>query len=280
MWCKPEDVDELVQIGGLIRFSFPFSRPGGGGFKWRFENVDEQLRVIYDPVRMEERFRYFEKLCLHSLVRQTIKNFRIGVLVGEEMPAPYRTRLEALLSQLPQARIITLPVMPYWKAIRAAFDQLFDPDTPYRLSFRLDDDDAVATDFIEQVISRVPNMIALSGGLDPVALSFLQKVTLIGEGRDRRLVVSVDGHPIGIGLCVLAPNGHKTHAYSHIHSRVQMHMPALMESRYLMNLRAYHASNDSKITSPRGNIIPLSEAELKSALQTRFDLDMDKLLAL
>ena len=275
-----DDSRGLVQIAGLIRFSCPFTRPGGGGFRWRFESVEAQLEAMYAPERMEERFKYFERLCLHSLKRQTEVNFTIGVLVGEDMPSQYLTRLEALLAELPQARIIAMPVMPYWLAINQAFKQLFDQNTPYQLSFRLDDDDAVALDFIEQVNDKLPHMVALSGGLDPVALSFLQKATLIGGAEGRRIVVSVDGHPIGIGLCVLAPAGHGDHAYTYTHSQVQMHMPAIMDNRPLMNLRAYHASNDSDTTAPRGHIVTLSGPELKRALRTRFDLDIDEVLAL
>lgn len=278
-WISSDDARELVQIAGLIRFSCPFKSLKVGGFRWRFDSVEAQLEAMYTEERMELRFRYFEKLCLHTLKRQTDKNFTIGVMVGEDMPERYGQRLEGLLADLPQAKIIAMPVMSYKWAIKRAFDQLFDPDIPFRLSFRLDDDDAVAVDFIEQVSGKIPHLLAMAGAIDPIALSFLRRITLLGE-EGRRLIESVDGMPNGIGLCVLAPTGSDEHAYSHIHNQVQRYMPTLTDSRPLMNLRTYHSGNDSKVNTPRLQVIEKTDEDLKRMLYDRFDLDVDEILAL
>ena len=273
MFYKPkleEDASaSLVQIAGLVRFSYPCV----GGFQKKGVQV-------YAARRMEERFKYFEALCLHSLCAQTDKDFSIGVLIGADMPAKYRERLEKLLLKLPQAQLITLSPLPYAEAIRIAFKKLFIRGAPFHLSFRLDDDDAVATDFIANVRAKLPQLFTLSGGLDPVGLSFLKGLTLIGAKPDRQLVASVDARPLGLGLCVMVPQSRQVNALMYQHQNLHMHMPVIMDPYPLMNLRAFHLSNDSEIKLPAGHPVALGEGALRAALKKRFALDMNTVLAL
>ena len=280
MWLEDQDIDELVQIGGLIRFSCPFENSGYGGYKWRFGTLDEELATLFSEERMEERFRYFENTCLHTLKKQTAKNFTIGIMIGENMPAKYRERIENDLADFPQAKLLPMPIQPYKASIKQSFEQIFDKDTPLRLSFRLDDDDAVALDFIEEVTAKLPQMIALSGAIDPIALSFLKKFTLFGPEGAREISAKVDGNPLGLGLCVLAPAGNDVDAYTQIHFRIQMHMQTIMDMRPMMNLRSFHTSNDSEMSKKGGRDLGYNEEKIREVLKKRFDLDMDELLAL
>ncbi|MBL1436784.1 MAG: hypothetical protein COB08_011390 [Rhodobacteraceae bacterium] len=267
-----ESLSELVQIAGLVRFSYPCE----GGFQRKHASRAAQAAYLYAPARMEERFRFFEALCLHSLKAQTDKGFTVGVLIGEDMPAQYRTRLEGLLAGLPQVSLIALPYMPYAEAMQRAFTRLFNGHAPLHLSFRLDDDDAVAVDFIAEVRARLPQIFGMSGGLDPAGLSFLQGLTLIkGE-----IVPSVDARPLGLGLCVMAPAGREITALRFEHQKLHQYMPVLMDPHPLMNLRAFHGSNDSPVVLPAGRRPEMSTAEIRDVLQRRFALDMDEVLAL
>jgi len=181
MWIDPEDIDSLVQIGGLIRFSLPTI----SGFQKNPVDREEKLARLFAPARMEQRFRYFETFCLPSLKNQTDPDFTVGVLVGADMPATYRERLETLLADVPQARLIEKPLMLHKKAIAEGFDEVFDRNTPIRFSFRFDDDDALAIDYIERVREKLPQLLLMSGGLDPkpVCLTFSQGLTLLGPPR-------------------------------------------------------------------------------------------------
>lgn len=266
---KEDAAANLVQIAGLVRFSYPCH----GGFQTAPTN-------IYAQSRMQERFRYFEALCLHSLCTQSDKNFTIGVLIGADMPTRFKAKLEQLLARLPQARLIELPPLPYAEAMRLAFAQLFDGDAPYNLSFRLDDDDAMAGDFIENVRAKLPQLFALSGGLDPVGLSFLKGITLLGAKGHRRMIMSVDARPLGVGLCVMVPRSRTLNALAFRHQNIQMHMPVIKDPFPLMNLRSFHSSNDSKARRPAGYRVALDNQSLHTAIKTRFSLDMDKVLSL
>lgn len=225
---------------------------------------------------MEERFRHFEALCLHSLKAQTDKGFRVGVLIGADMPSTYQARLARLLAPLPQAVLIKLPYLPYAEAMRQAYSRLFDGPAPLHLSFRLDDDDAVAVDFIAELKVRLPQLYGMSGGLDPVGLSFLRGLTLI----DRRLVPSIDARPLGLGLCVMAPAGRKVHALSYPHEKLHQNMPVLMDPYPMMNLRSFHHSNDSEARVPAGRRPDMSRESVAAVMARRFALDMDEVLRL
>ena len=270
------NVAELVQIAGLVRFSYPCE----GGFRRQFRSRSEQLATLFSEQRMEERFKFFETLCLHGLKHQTAKDFTVGVLIGEDIPAVYRVRMEALLAGLPQARLIALPVLPYQQAIRQAFVQLFDQEKPFRMSFRLDDDDAVAVDFIEQVITKLPQLTSLSGGLDPVGLSFLKGMTLSGPPDARRLSPAVDAKPLGLGLCVMAPQSSNRNALLYAHVKMHMNMPMVTDPFPMMNLRSFHTSNDSVLRLPAGQPIGMKTSEIREVLWRRFALEMNAVLAL
>ncbi|NOR62085.1 MAG: hypothetical protein GQ535_06275 [Rhodobacteraceae bacterium] len=267
-----ESLSDLVQIAGLVRFSYPCD----GGFQRKHASRAAQLAYLYAPARMEERFRYFEALCLHSLKVQTDKGFSVGLLIGDDMPARYKARLEVLLAGLPQAALIALPYLPYAEAMQQAYARLFTSRAPLQLSFRLDDDDALAVDFIAEVRARLPQVYGMSGGLDAAGLSFLQGLTLInGE-----IVPSIDARPLGLGLCVMAPAGRQVSALRYEHQKLHQNMPVMMDPHPLMNLRAFHGSNDSPVALPAGRRPAMSGPEIRAVLQRRFALDMDKVLAL
>lgn len=267
-----ESLSDLVQIAGLVRFSYPCI----GGFQRAYASRAAQTSSLYAPARMEERFRHFEALCLHSLKAQTDKGFRVGVLIGADMPRTYQTRLAGLLAPLPQAELIKLPYLAYAEAMRQAFARLFNGPAPLHLSFRLDDDDAVAVDFIAELKARLPQLYGMSGGLDPVGLSFLQGLTRI----DGRFVCAVDARPLGLGLSMLAPAGRRVHVLSYAHQHMHQSLPMIMDPHPLMNLRSFHSSNDSPVMLPAGRRCAMSTAELREALARRFALDMDAVLAL
>jgi hypothetical protein len=74
-----ESLSVLVQVAGLVRFSYPCA----GGFQRVYASRGAQSAYLYSAARKKERFRFFETLCLHSLKAQTDKGFTVGVLIGK-----------------------------------------------------------------------------------------------------------------------------------------------------------------------------------------------------
>lgn len=271
-----EEIDALVQIGGLIRFSVPCE----GGFQKNPETRAEKLAKLYAPERMEQRFAYFEQLCLHTLKRQTDQNFTLGVLVGEDMPEVYRQRLDLLLKDFPPARVISAPIMAHRTLIERAYETVFDQKTPFRLWFRLDDDDAVATDFIETVRAKLGLLLMMSEGEAPVCLTFSQGMTVLGPAGAREVVTRYERSPASAGLAVLGPAALKPLVMMYHHMNIQMRMPTLLEPMEVMNFRSLHLSNDSRGILMPGVDVEMSDAETRAVLQDRFALDLDEIRAL
>lgn len=273
---ESEKLDETVQICGLIRFSFPTV----GGYKTNPESYEEKLAMLYAPERMEQRFEYFEKLCLHTLIRQTNQNFSLGILVGRDMPKIYRDKLDHLLKDLPQAKVIEKPIIRYRAAVRQAFEGLFDSDYPFRFTFRLDDDDAVATDYIERVRASLPQLLLMSGGFDQACLSFSQGLILHGEGLARQFTTGYERSPLGLGLGLLAPSDTEINIYRYNHMLIHTKMPSLIDPGPMMMLRTFHLTNDSEAMLMPSIKIDMSDVEIAAVLKDRFDLEVQDVLAL
>ena len=277
MWFDREELGDLVQIGGLIRFSIPTE----GGFRQNPKSHAEKHAFLYAPERMELRFRYFETFCLPSLKNQTDTDFRVGVLIGEDMPALYRARLEALLADIPQATLISRPVMAHHQVVTSAYNEIFDRKTPIRLSFRLDDDDALAVDYIAEVRARLPALLEMSGGLEmkPVCLDYSYGLTLHGEKGERSIVAAHYGAPVSAGLAVLAPADAKPLVMIVEHMRMRMHMATITDPGPVMSLRTLHETNDSVPGTDMAVPGSQSAADLRNLIATRFKLDLDTILA-
>ncbi len=271
-----EELDELVQIGGVIRFSVPCE----GGFQKNPESRAEKLAKLYAPARMAQRFAYFERLCLHTLKRQTDQNFTLGILVGADMPARYRRQLDLLLQDFAPARVIVKPVMQHRPLMEQAYDAVFDQNTPYRLSFRLDDDDAVAVDYIETVRAKLPVLLMMAPAGQPVCLTFSQSLTLLGPRENRQVVARYERSPISAGLAVLAPAKLKPLVMTLNHMKIHMNMPTLLDPMLPMNLRSLHTDNDSRGVLMAGQKIERASGEIRAVLQDRFALDIDDITAL
>ena len=275
---KGEDVRDLVQIAGLIRFSYP-SMSGGDGYNARYDSREAQLAALYSETRMEERFVLFENVCLHSLKHQSCKNFRVGVLAGEDMPAPYLARLQALVDDVPEVELIILPVLPYREALDLAFERLFVDDTPFRMTFRIDDDDAVSLDYIEKINAYLPQMLMMTSGLNPVCLTFTAGLTVLGSGEARKAVASNAMSPRSVGVSVLAPTRWRNNVFLTSHPRLHGRMSTIFDVAETVILRIFHNSNDSEAQVP-GQKKPYSDDKVAMILRERFALDMKALLAL
>jgi len=99
-----------MQILGLCRFSYPAL----GGFQVGHETIEDRIAYLYEPARLEERFRLFEAVALPCLMPQPTRDYRmISSSSAIAFPQQHMVRLKALLAPLPQARIIVEPPRPH-----------------------------------------------------------------------------------------------------------------------------------------------------------------------
>ncbi len=89
-----------TRIFGYMRFSYL----GRSDVRLARQNDDLEYRksVLYAPDRLEERFYFFEKICLPSLKWQSDQDFRFAIFTSPDLPEPYQQRLKQVTEAVPQ----------------------------------------------------------------------------------------------------------------------------------------------------------------------------------
>ncbi|WP_108130923.1 glycosyltransferase [Gemmobacter caeni] len=142
-----------ISVHGLCRFSYP-SKEGSG-----FHN--KNVESLYDSRRLTRRLGTFENIIIPSISNQSDKNFKLGLLIGDDLPTWCRDRLLRACRNTPQIELIVKrPGLPHRDACSSAIQSLRNNHAGYVAEFRLDDDDGVSKDFIEsikRISSKIPD---------------------------------------------------------------------------------------------------------------------------
>ena len=156
-------------IVGMIRFSIvlresnffpPLSEQGYHARKAR----------IFDRARLQRRFQLFEEICLPSLAAQTDPDFNMMLITSRDLPDWAHDRLMGLVRELPNVYVRAYrPLANIQRVFKRSVFEMLDPTAPITASFRLDDDDALASDYIARlrthmVSDKVGKIVTFSHG--------------------------------------------------------------------------------------------------------------------
>ena len=152
-----------TRIFGYMRFSYL----GRSDVRLARQNDDLEYRksVLYAPDRLEERFYFFEKICLPSLKWQSDQDFRFAIFTSPDLPEPYQQRLKQVTEAVPQIEIVYDTAAHINDAIHPWMARQDSVQANRTLHFRLDDDDALSTDFVATLhehMDRVPENSIIS----------------------------------------------------------------------------------------------------------------------
>lgn len=231
---------ELGPPSFLIRFSYP----ARSGFRAAGGDLRALEARLYDPVRLERRFALFEALTLPALLAQTDGDFRTVVLIGEGLPAAARDRLAAALDRLPGALVVALPHLHGYEAAQRALDAV-PAGTRWRLSLRLDDDDALDVDFVARLRRMLAWLLPLQDGSAPLILAHARGYMLDLAGPRPGLVPVVERLPLGCGTTMLAPTAGRENVYRRNHRWLPQFYDLFSEARTPAFIRSLHGLNDS-----------------------------------
>ena len=202
------------------------------------DDLERRKQVLYAPERLKERFYFFEKICLPSLRWQTDKNFRFAIFTSPELPKKYRKRLAKAVKSVPQIEIVydKNPILN--RAIDSWIRKQAAVHTQRTLHFRLDDDDALASDFIATLrsnMARVPDrgLISRPSGL-----------LLIQTSDGAELLAKFEPN-IAIGFAVVNPPGHIHNPYDLKHGGHYRIAPSLILPGPLAYIHTAHAQSDT-----------------------------------
>lgn len=227
-------------IVGLCRFSYLAK----GGWARHSRSLEQQAAYLYDPERMRKRLHLFGTFTLPSMLRQTDQDFKLLVLTSPHMPERFVGELKDLIGGAPNVELVMRPPRPHAAALRNTLNEAFG-DAAVRISFRLDDDDAVSIRFIER-LRAMPVQ-----GPNPFFVSFSQGITVMNaDGRMQRAAIG-ELPFCSAGLTLFAQAPVTEVVYDHPHQRCYAHRPTWVVSETPMFIRNLHDDNDSGPT-PHG----------------------------
>lgn len=259
------------QVIGLCRFSYPAL----GGFQRQHDSPEDRARFLYAPERLEERFRLFEAVTLAGIRAQTDPDFLFLVVIGQDFPQ--RPRLERLLADLPQARILAYPPRPHREVMQEAINSLRDPEAPLSLQFRLDDDDGVSLRFVERLrqVARQARPLIRAHPATAIDFNHGHVIRASKAGIEAERVTRAYWAP---GLAVAVRRGNPRTVMNFGHHVLWQHMPTLTLTDRDMFLRGMNPFNDSEFRTGEG--FRLLDQDGEAAFRTAYGVDAARVRAL
>lgn len=261
---------EGLQVQGICRFSLPCT----GGFKKYHASLQERRAALYAPARLDTRCFWFEHVLLPGIAGQSDPDFTLHVVLGEDFPEPWRSRMEHLMASVPQ-------IIPHWRAPddhRAICRDVLwagrDLARAAVAEFRLDDDDAVAVDYVAQLRRNWPRVTRLAGPNGRVALDHGRGVVIQGHADGR-----VDLHLLltlcwSAGLAIFLRPEDEGIVMDFPHHKVWQRMPFVNLTDSVMFIRGDHGTNDARTQFAAAGAVDMPATEIDSVLARRFGIDI------
>ncbi|MEW9922257.1 glycosyltransferase [Marimonas sp. MJW-29] len=261
-----------VQIKGLMRFSYLSEN----GFAKSAPDLSARAKVLYDPKRLERRFRLFERLAFHTMALQDDTDFTCAVLIGDSFPDTWRVRLEEIVAEFSPMRIVALPPMVHIQAVKSAYNALpDDPRATHIATFRQDDDDGMHRQTIARIRSVAEAMLPTRIDKKPFVIAFNRGLYLDPDA-DRPITEWYERAPLGIGLAMVAPKGDHATVFRRNHRNLVEYYDCYTEVGRPMWIRSVHEDNDSS-ASPQGRAGTLRAKGIKRILWDGFGLTPEML---
>lgn len=268
-----------VKLVGLCRWSYPaepgaFSRSEG-------LTLEQQRRKLYDPQRLAKRLLFLREIIVPCLKAQTDQDFTLLLLMGDQLPEATRAEVLEIISEVPQIKpIFREEGLPHQKVCCEAMKAERDMDVRAMAEFRLDDDDAVAVDFVERTRDFFPKMRGIYRNGGKLVLDFNRGfiLNMDEDGVELKQVITRNWTP-GQVLFIRPQSPQCLFNFAHIH--MWRRMPTMNFPRTIMFLRGAHAENDSQIAERQVNeeLLRVTPGQVPAMLKERFNLDLHRLRA-
>jgi hypothetical protein len=201
------------------------------------------------------------------------------ILTGETLPKASTAQLDQIMTPVPRARVLAMPVSDMYPAINSAFASVPSPEgTTHVATMRMDDDDAMNVETIANT-HRLAPMIASATGGEPFVLSYQSGVVAKLGGQQPELRYASLRNPPGSGPVLVAPVTYPGNVYRRNHRALAQFYPVFSDATPRMFLRTIHQDNDSDPVEP-GKTKVLGEQRAATVLKTCFGIDPESLAAL
>lgn len=265
-----------VQVLGLCRWSYP-SEPTA--FRLEATSTQEVRAKLYDPARLDLRLFFLQHVVLPGLDLQTDRNFTLILLMGDQLPDPWRSRVLELVADIPQIKPVFEPEGQIHREVcNRVMREHRDTSAKVVAEFRLDDDDAVACEFVALTRAEFAKMRPLFFDVPRLALDFARGYVLdaTAQGVEVQPIV-VRGWTPGLVLYTRPQN--QTSLLDFPHLDTWKRMDTMTWQRVPMFVRGAHSDNDSALSQriPVGDDFDPEQAEVE--LEVRFGIDLRRLRA-
>ncbi|MDA7965519.1 putative rhamnosyl transferase [Ruegeria sp.] len=256
-----------MQVIGLCRFSYP----AVGGFQIEHDTVGDRRRYLYAPDRLEERFRLFETLTLPGLQAQTDEDFDFVIVIGDCLPKAALDRLHDLTSGMPQVRIIAQAPGEHRTVMKRILNTARRDTAQPCLQFRLDDDDAVAVNFVEHLRRAKQDCGGLFEANKTVAIDFNHGFLAEVNAEGMRALPQYRSL-VSAGLGMYVQGGCDLTIMNFAHQRMGHFMPVISYPDEPMWIRSLNGFNDSpNAHKQRHKLAPLDDDQ-RAIFAQRFAL--------
>lgn len=260
-----------VQILGLCRFSYL----GGRGFQVEHASIEERRAFLYDPDRLARRWNWFEAVTLPALMAQTDPDFTLVLMTGPDLPAEYMARLEGVCERMPQAKLSVIRPMNYHlQACKHALMPHKDASADVIGHFRMDDDDAVAVDYVERARQDFRLVEAVWRIAGCASVDYMRGLVLRRHGDAVRVEPKVIYNATAALTIYLRPEDERS-AVFFPHWKLGNHMPGLVMPEDVMFCRSMNGDNDSSEVGP-GYGFDAQPGDLPGLLRDRFRIDLPR----
>ena len=223
-----------MKIYGHCRFSyFGLSDTGRA-----ITTIDHAQTLLWNPVRMAARFHLFEQILLPALRNQTDPDFVFQLITSTPMPEVYKERLADLVADTPQIRVLCTDDMDLGSALLGIIAEASDGHSQPAIHFRLDDDDAVCTQYIARI--RAASQRVDPGGM----ISFSSGVIGFLDGDAARHCAHI--HPyIAIGLALINEPLARLNPFRIRHAKYANYVPSYVDPTFPAFHYTLHSVNNT-----------------------------------
>ncbi len=262
-----------IQALGILRFSYAAT----GGFQVTHNSPQERLKYLFSPARIEERFMLFEHVTLPAIKAQTDPDFTLVIVTSQAIPETYLERLFALVDGIPQIALVLKRPLKHRQAMRRSVRPYKDNTADIIAHFRLDDDDAVAVDFIERTKAGFIKCQQSYDLYQKCALDFNHGYEL-NIGGSQCSIRKQKMKTATAGLVAYLPPSEPQTIMNFPHHRIQEFMPVITDVTPDMFVRSFNSFNDSPKARTRPvPDDPISQKHIK-AFAERFKISIPDIL--
>lgn len=265
-----------IQVLLICRWSVPSSVEA---FDHDFASVEDLRAFLYDPERLRLRVWLLRHVLVPSVRAQHDERFKLLLMLGENLPEPFRSEVMEIVASVPQIRpVFVSEGQPHRDQCRELMARFRDPRATVVAEGRLDDDDAIAVDFVAMARSFFPQLRGFFKEAPKLALDFPRGFLL--DLRERELGIKPAVHRLWTpALIVYTRPAAPTGLLDFKHHLLWQHMDVFSWQEQPMYLRGLHGSNDSGITSDSGRDTARTYTadELDAQMRYRFGIERPEL---